>query len=212
MIQWFCITVLLYLNNTATSCNKMFQMLFHKVIHYAINLLVQRHALTFILCPKQQNSLSYNLSTLRTILSHKPKREFADGIHTGHNTPSWTTHVHWSSPWARVDNRITFLLDARFPDIWLSLTQLPANEPKRQLRVYYYPKNTQTLYLLKVSTTNSEITVNGSPGSSRLATMDFVFLGLSLMCRFKHQEFIAAKSLFCDSIIRGRESGPGIIA
>ena len=36
--------------------------------------------------------------------------------------------MHGNSSWARMDNQITFLLGARSPDSWLSLTSVPANE------------------------------------------------------------------------------------
>ena len=137
--------------------------LMHWAVRFLINLIEQTQG--FLMCPKQQSSFSHNCSVMRTTLCSKFKWDFANDIHTGHNTLGWTKYMHWNSCWACLGKQITFLYSAhdtqtpgcfRYNSTRMSL--------KRQLRVSDYPKNTQTLFLLKLSTTKSEITIQNNNG------------------------------------------------
>ena len=133
---------------------------------------------------------------------------------------SWTKHMHWNSSRARVDNQITFLFSARLPDLELHLTQLaPSHSHQRTvkslkppLRVLGYPKNTQTLYLLNLSTTKSEIPITGSTGSRPANHHGFCLLMIEPHVPLQTPGADCCQILIQRSITWGRESGPGITA
>ena len=126
-----------------------------------MNLIEQIQDTAFFLHSKQQRSPSHNFYALRTTLSSK---QTADDIHTGTQYSRLDKIYALKQLLSTRGQSSNFLLGGRYPNYLLPSTQLHANKLKLQLRVYGYPKNTQTIHFLKLSTTKSKLTITGITG------------------------------------------------
>ena len=113
----------------------MIQMFIRRGVHSVINRIEQtpRHWPSTIAPNIKAHPHTIFPYCEQTYYSVNPNEASASTSTRGHNTQTWTKHMHWHSSWAHLDNQTTFLLCAWHPDCCLPWHSFQQMTLKRQL-------------------------------------------------------------------------------
>ena len=109
-----------------------------------------------------------------------------------HNTAGWTKNMHWICSWAHVNNQITYLFGARYPDSWMP--QLTANESRASISQKPPQKCADSLPR-KDQHQQKWITISGSIGPKPANHLGFGLL------RFKLNVPLQTPGVYCCQIL-----------